>query len=302
MRSTPASGPRYLVGLVGEGITASLTPALHEVEAAELGLGYEYRIHDLLELGRRPEEIGDILWEARSAGYAAMNVTHPCKQLVLGVVDVIEPDAARVGAVNLVVFEPDRTVGYNTDWMGYRDGLATGLPSASLERVLQVGCGGAGAATAYALLSSGAAHLMLSDTDGRRADHLAARMTELFPEQQVTTVDADGLDAAIRGATGIVHATPMGMSHHPGVAIDLDLLAADTWVSDVVYRPLDTELLTGAAARGHAVLDGGRMAVGQACASLRIITGVDPDRDRMDRHFRALVSAEERAAGGGRAP
>lgn len=302
MRNTPARGPGYLVGLVGEGIAASLTPAMHEAEAAELGLEYEYRIHDLLELGRRPEEIGDILAEARSAGYAAMNITHPCKQLVLGVVDVLEPDAARLGAVNLVVFERDRTVGHNTDWMGYRDGLASGLPDASLVQVLQIGCGGAGAATAYALLSSRATHLMLTDTDGRRADHLAARMTELFPGQQVTTVDSGDLDAAIRRATGIVHATPMGMSHHPGVAIDLDLLAADAWVSDVVYRPLDTELLRDAAERGHPVLDGGRMAVGQACASLRIITGVDPDRDRMDRHFRALVSAEERAAGGGSAP
>ena len=302
MRNTPAAGPRYLVGLVGEGIAASLTPALHEVEAAELGLDYEYRIHDLLELGRRPEEIGDILREARTAGYAAMNVTHPCKQLVLGVVDVLEPDAARLGAVNLVVFEPDRTVGHNTDWMGYRDGLASGLPDASLARVLQVGCGGAGAATAYALLSSGAAHLTLTDTDGRRADHLAARMTALFPgnRSRPSTPTTSTRRSGVR--RGIVHATPMGMSHHPGVAIDLDLLAADAWVSDVVYRPLDTELLRGAAARGHPVLDGGRMAVGQACASLRIITGVDPDRDRMDRHFRALVSAEERAAGGGSAP
>ncbi len=302
MRNTPASGSRYLVGLVGEGITASLTPALHEVEAAELGLDYEYRIHDLLELGRRPEEIGAILWDARSAGYVAMNVTHPCKQLVLGVVDVLEPDAARLGAVNLVVFEPDRTVGHNTDWMGYRDGLAAGLPDASLAQVLQVGCGGAGAATAYALLSSGAAQLVLTDTDGRRASHLAARMTELFPEQRITTVHVDDLATAIRHASGIVHATPMGMSHHPGVAFDLDLLTPGAWISDVVYRPLDTELLKGAAERGHPVLDGGRMAVGQACASLRIITGVDPDRDRMDRHFRALVRAEERAASGGSSP
>ena len=302
MRTTPAPRSRYLVGLVGEGITASLTPALHEAEAAELGLDYEYRIHDLLELDRRAEEIGAILWEARAAGYAAMNITHPCKQLVLGVVDVLEPDAARLGAVNLVVFEEDRTVGHNTDWMGYRDGLVSGLPGASLERVLQVGCGGAGAATAYALLSSGAPHLTLTDTDARRATHLAARMTELFPAQEITTVDPDGLAAAIRHATGVVHATPMGMAHHPGVAYDLDLLAPGAWVSDVVYRPLETELLRGAAERGHPVLDGGRMAVGQACASLRIITGGDPDRDRMDRHFRALITAEERAAGGGSTP
>ena len=90
------------------------------------------------------------------------------------------------------------------------------------------------------------------------------------------------------------------MAHHPGIAFDLGLLSDGAWVSDVVYRPLETQLIRQAAERGHPVLDGGRMAVGQAYASLQIITGLSPDRDRMERHFRALIGAEERsgAAGG----
>ena len=91
----------------------------------------------------------------------------------------------------------------------------------------------------------------------------------------------------------------MGMLHHPGIAFDLGLLSEGAWVSDVVYRPLETELLRQAAERGHPVLDGGRMAVGQAYASLQIITGTTPDRDRMERHFRALIGAEERSGAGG---
>jgi shikimate dehydrogenase len=91
----------------------------------------------------------------------------------------------------------------------------------------------------------------------------------------------------------------MGMLHHPGIAFDLDLLKEGAWVSDVVYRPLETELVRRAGERGHPVLDGGRMAVGQACASLRIITGVTPDRDRMQRHFRALINAEAESGTGG---
>jgi len=292
---------RYLVGLIGEGISVSLTPAMHEAESAELGLDYVYRVHDLLELGRRPDEIGELLRELRAAGYSAANITHPCKQLVLDVVDALEPDAARLRAVNLVVFEPDRTVGYNTDWMGYREGLAAGLPGASLERVVQIGCGGAGAATAYAVLSAGAVRLELSDADDARAAELAERMRVLFPDRRITTVDTERVPAAIARASGVIHATPVGMAHHPGIAFDPALLAPGAWVSDVVYRPLETELVRLSLAHGHPVLDGGRMAVGQACASLRIITGVEPDRERMHRHFRALVSAEERAARGGSA-
>ena len=139
---------------------------------------------------------------------------------------------------------------------------------------MQIGCGGAGAATAYALLSCGTARLDLSDVDDARAEDLAARMRALFPAQTVATVAARRAARGDRARdTGVVHATPMGMLHHPGVAFDLDLLQHGAWVSDVVYRPLETELIRQAAERGHPVLDGGRMAVGQAYASLQIITG-----------------------------
>ena len=283
---------RYRVGLIGEGITASLTPPMHEAEAAAMGLQYEYRVLDLIELGRPAADVGALLAEARAAGFTAMNITHPCKQLVLEIVDELHEDAAHLRAVNLVVFEGQRLVGYNTDWMGYRDGLAAGLPGASFERVVQIGCGGAGAATAYALLSSGASRLDLYDVDDARADDLVSRMRGHFPLREIVPVAQHALAEAIAAASGVVHATPMGMLHHPGVAFDVDLLREGAWVSDVVYRPLETELLRQAAERGHPVLDGGRMAVGQACASLHIITGMSPDRDRMQRHFRALIGAE----------
>ncbi|WP_243076557.1 shikimate dehydrogenase [Microbacterium sp. SS28] len=290
-----APGAAFLVGLIGEGIAASLTPPMHEAEARELGLEYEYRILDLIELGRPAAEVGGILAEARSAGFSALNITHPCKQLVLDVVDDLHTDAAHLRAVNLVVFEGERMVGYNTDWMGFRDGLIAGLPEASFRRVVQIGCGGAGAATAYALLTHGTEQLELSDSDETRAADLAARMRSLFPSRRIHILEQTDLAGAISLANGVVHATPMGMLNHPGVAFDPALLAEDAWVSDVVYRPLETELLRRAAALGHPALDGGRMAVGQACASLRIITGISPDGERMQRHFRALIAAEERA-------
>jgi shikimate dehydrogenase len=294
-RRAPATRARYLVGLIGEGITASLTPRMHEEEAAALGLDYQYRIFDLIELGKHAEDVGSLLEEAHRLGYAAMNITHPCKQLALKIVDELDPDAEHLGAVNLVVFDDDRLIGYNTDWMGYRDGLLSTLPGASFERVVQIGCGGAGAATAYALLSCGTSRLDLYDVEDPRAEDLAERMRVHFPTQAVATVPTEVLPAAIARATGVVHATPLGMLHHQGVAFDVGLLRRGSWVSDVVYRPLETELIRRAAEQGHPVLDGGRMAVGQAYASLHIITGEQPDRNRMERHFRTLVHAEERA-------
>ncbi|WP_461474890.1 shikimate dehydrogenase [Microbacterium sp. HJ5] len=292
-RTAPEPGARqFLVGLVGEGIGASLTPAMHEAEARRLGLDYEYRILDLIELGRPAKEVGQILAEAAAGGFAALNITHPCKQLVLDLVDDLDADAAHLRAVNLVVFRDGRRIGYNTDWMGYRDGLAAGLAGASFDRVVQIGCGGAGAATAYALLSHGARRLDLADAVPQRASDLAQRMAAHFPRQRVNAIEPMLLPAAIAAASGVVHATPLGMFHHPGVAFDVGMLRPEAWVSDVVYRPLETELLRRAAAAGHPVLDGGRMAVGQACASLRIITGAEPDPERMREHFRTLIGAE----------
>ncbi|CAM3665332.1 shikimate dehydrogenase [Occultella aeris] len=288
---------RYLVGLIGSGITESLTPPMHEAEASALALDYEYRILDLARLGRAPDDVGSLLIQARQEGFSAMNITHPCKQRVVDVVDELEEDADHLRAANLVVFVGSRTVAFNTDWMGYRDALIVGLPGASFDRVVQVGCGGAGAATAYALLSHGTATLELCDVDEARREDLAARMRTRFPTQVVRTWPPGEISAAIARASGVVHATPTGMRHHPGVAFDVGLLQPHAWVSDVVYRPLQTELLRQAAERGHRVLDGGLMAVGQAYASLRIITGAQPDRGRMERHFRTLTSAEDRARG-----
>jgi shikimate dehydrogenase len=289
-----AQEPRtnHLVGLIGEGIGASLTPPLHEAEAARLGLHYEYRTLDLIAMGRSPRDLDSLLAEAVAQGYDALNVTHPCKQLAFDLVDELDEDARRLGAVNLVLLRDGRMLGFNTDWMGYRDGLVEGLPGASIERVVQFGCGGAGSATAYALLACGTAELTLSDVDDHRAARLAEHMGALFPEARVSAVPSDRIASALASADGVVHATPLGMAHHPGVAFDVERLAPQAWVSDVVYRPLETELIRLAKRRGLAVLDGGRMAVGQAAASLEIITGVRPDRSRMARHFRDLVRAE----------
>jgi shikimate dehydrogenase len=87
-----------------------------------------------------------------------------------------------------------------------------------------------------------------------------------------------------------VHVTPVGMAEHPGVAFDVDRLGPHAWVAEVVYRPLETELVRRARARGLATLDGGGMAVGQAVESLRLITGLEPDVARMHAHFNQLVA------------
>jgi shikimate dehydrogenase len=283
----------YLVGLIGSGIGTSLSPALHEREADALGVRYLYRILDLDELDLPAATVGRLVAAARLAGYHGLNITHPVKQLVLPHLDELSPEAAAVGAVNTVVFSTGRAVGHNTDLTGFAGGFRDGLPDAALGSVVLLGAGGAGSAVAHALLRMGAGTLHIFDVDPERAANLATALSVRHrPGQAVPLADQVALARAMRGADGLVHATPTGMAAHPGLPLPAPLLSPGMWVADIVYRPLETELLTAARTRGCRVLSGGSMAVHQAADAFRIITGREPDPARMRRHFDTLAHAE----------
>ncbi|PRY14630.1 shikimate dehydrogenase [Kineococcus rhizosphaerae] len=274
----------WLVGLVGTGIGPSLSPALHEHEADALGLRYLYRRLDLDDLGLPAERVGDVLRAARLAGYDGLNVTHPAKQLVVAHLDDLSADARALGAVNTVVLRAGRAVGHNTDWSGFARSFERGLPDAERGLVVLVGAGGAGSAVAHALLTLGVRDLVVVDADAGRARDLAAARGG--GTRAATLADLPDLLAR---ADGVVNSTPVGMAAHPGASFDVRLLPRRAWVADVVYRPLETELVHRARAAGHRVLDGGGMAVFQAVESFRLFTGASPDADRVLAHFAELV-------------
>jgi shikimate dehydrogenase len=282
-----------LVGLVGTGVGPSLTPALHMREAGHHGLPYVYRTLDLDDLGLRPEQVGELLAWARRLGYDALNITHPCKQLVLPHLDHLEPRARRLGAVNTVVIHDDGSMtGHNTDTTGFATALATGLPDVRAVEVVQLGAGGAGAAIADALLEGATDRLVLVDVDPSRSEALAGELAGRFPAARVETAHPDKLPALTREVDGLVHCTPTGMAAHPGLPLDADLLHPGLWVADIVYRPLETELVRAARAAGCPTLHGGHMAVHQAVDAFRLITGLEPDADRMLAHLRELTTTD----------
>ncbi|MDR7082052.1 shikimate dehydrogenase [Arthrobacter ginsengisoli] len=283
----------FLVGLIGDGVMPSLTPLMHEREGDVQGLRYLYRPIDLTELGLPGQSVGELLTGAYRLGFNGLNITHPCKQLVLEHLDEVTPDARRLGAVNTVTIRDGRFIGHNTDFSGFAAALATGLPGARLNRVVQLGAGGAGSAVAYALLTAGVQALDLVDTDPARCAARAAELSGFFPDQLVSARTTAELPQLMPLADGLVHCTPVGMAAHPGVPLDLSLVDPRHWVADIVYRPIETELVRQARARGCDVLDGGRMAVGQAADAFRIFTGLEADAERMRSHFLELVAAEE---------
>jgi shikimate dehydrogenase len=282
----------FVVGLIGAGVGTSLTPRLHMAEARALGLVYVYRTIDLTALGLVATDIGELVAAARALGYDALNVTHPCKQLVVHHMDRLDAQAARLGAVNTVLFDARSSTGYNTDASGFAAAFRRGLPGAATTEVVQLGAGGAGAAVAEALLSEGVEHLTIVDLDDDRGSALARKLTAQHPGARVSAGQPDKLSVLLPGADGVVHCTPTGMADHPGLPLDPSLLHPGLWVAEVVYRPLDTPLLRSARSAGCRTMHGGLMAVFQAADTLRLVTGMEPDTERMLQHFQSLVEKE----------
>jgi shikimate dehydrogenase len=284
----PAAAPRgaVLIGLIGTGIQASRSPALHEREAAAHGLRYLYQLIDLAPRGLSEAALPDLLAAAEAMGFRGLNITHPCKQAVIAHLDDLADSARAVGAVNTVLLEGGRRIGHNTDAYGFAESFRRAMPDAPRARVVQLGAGGAGAAVGAAMLQLGAGVLAIVDPERTKADALATRLAGSFGAGRA--VVATSLSDALAAADGVVNASPIGMAHHPGLPLPRALLRRDLWVADVVYVPLDTELLIAARALGCRTLSGGGMAVFQAVEAFRLFTGIAPDPERMLRHFASL--------------
>ena len=276
-------GSSYLIGLIGAGIQASRTPSMHEREAAEQGLRCEYRLIDLEKLQVGDEALPDLLKDAERKGFAGLNITYPCKQSVLPLLHELSDDARAIGAVNTVVFSNGLRVGHNTDWWGFAESFRRGLPDVQKNNVVQLGAGGAGAAVAHAALTLGTRRLAIFDLDVGRAENLAEDLCVRFGAGRALA--GSDLAAAMASADGLIHATPTGMVKFPGLPLPAQMLRHALWVAEIVYFPLETELLRVAHGLVCRTMDGSGMAVFQATEAFRLFTGITPDAERMQRHF-----------------
>lgn len=276
-------------GLIGRDILASRSPWLHEQEARALGLSLSYELFDFRARCLDEDALGPLLRRLSSEGYCGVNITHPFKQTVMPLLDAIDDEAALVGAVNTVAMRDGKLVGYNTDMAGFRDSFARELPGASLSRVMQLGAGGAGAAVAGALLSLGVPRLEIADVRRDRAEALVDRLRSRFEQAEVV---ATSNDAIVTGdIVGVVNATPIGMSAHPGSPLDPGQLRPELWIVDIIYFPLETELLRQARAIGCRVSNGSGMVIAQAALAFEIMTGHAADQERMARSFHRMPAA-----------
>ncbi|QGF22360.1 shikimate dehydrogenase [Raineyella fluvialis] len=284
----------HMLGLVGDSISASFTPPMHEMAGPANGMSIAYRPIDLAVLDVGPEDLAEILVWARRLGFTGLNITAPCKQSVIPLLDGLSERATALGAVNTVVFRDGQAIGHNTDWCGFAHSFSRNLPGAAYADVVLMGAGGAGSAVAYGMLDLGVEKLTVFEVDPERGAALVERMGKLFGPQKVQL--GTDLAAALASADGVINATTYGMTgHQEGSCVPAELLRPAMWVADCVYLPLETPLIASAREVGCRTLTGGGMAVEQAAEAFRVFTGVEPDAERMYEAFDRLVEAKGKA-------
>ena len=286
---SPAARPlapadrRFLTGLIGAPIAHSASPAMHERAAEALGGHCHYQLIEVAGAGR--EELRQLLDGVRRLGFAGVNVTFPYKEAVVSLLDELSPGARAVGAVNTVVVRDGRLIGYNTDATGFGRAITELVGDPVQSRVAVIGAGGVGKAIALALAETGVGEIRIFDTDRAKARQLAAQL-----KSHGEARPADSVEDAMRGVTGVVNGSPVGMLPNRGTPVPDALLHKGVWVADAVYTPLWTPLLNAAKAKGAEVMTGRELAIYQAADAFELYTGLKPSAVEMGNAFDAVMA------------
>jgi shikimate dehydrogenase len=274
---------RFLTGLIGAPIAHSASPAMHEQAGDALGVRCHYHLIEVAGADR--EALRGLLDGVKRLGFAGVNVTFPYKEAVVELLDELSPGAAAVGAVNAVVVRDTKLIGHNTDTTGFARAVRGLVTDSAPGIVAVIGAGGVGKAIAVALAGLGVPEIRIFDTDRIKAGDLAARL-----RAKGKVVVAESIADALRGAVGLVNATPVGMLPSLGTPVPDALLHDGLWVADAVYSPLWTPLLTDAKARGARVMTGRELAIYQAADAFELFTGLTPSVIEMGNAFDSVIA------------
>ncbi len=267
---------------MGFPVAHSLSPRLHSHWLAHYGVDGAY-----VPLCVAPAHLEQALRALPVLGFRGCNLTLPHKEAAMAMVDVVDPVACAVGAINTVIVEEGGLLrGTNTDAFGFLANLRAGVGVLDpyLAHAVVLGAGGAARAVVKALLDAGTQRITLANRTRVTADALANHAGA-----GVTVVDVVRLPEALGSCSLLVNTTSCGMEGQPSLEVDLTPLPLTALVTDLVYRPLETALLRAARARGNPVVDGLGMLIHQAAPGFAVWFGVMPDVD--ERVRKALLQA-----------
>lgn len=266
-------------GVIGWPISHSLSPRLHGYWLREHGIDGTYEA-----IAVEPGTLETRLREMAEEGFAGLNATIPHKEALLAAADVADDNASRIGAANTAVFNDGRIEVSNTDGFGFIENLRQSAPDHDFRRpALVIGAGGAARAIVVSLLDAGATAVLIANRTAERAAEVARTF------EGVEAVPWEQRAGACRDAGLVVNTTSLGMAGNPPLDLALGDLPPNALVTDIVYNPLETPLLSAAKARGNPTVDGLGMLLHQARPGFEAWFGVLPD---VTDELRAHVLAE----------
>ncbi len=260
-------------GIVGWPVTHSLSPVLHGYWLKKYGIDGAFE-----KVGAEPGQFETVIAKLRDQGFIGVNVTVPHKESAFALADKVDAAAKAAGAANLLIFGPGHIEGRNTDTYGLARSLEESIGALKGDTAVLLGAGGAARGAVLALEAAGAGTIHILNRDGSRAQNLAAALTPNVNARLVPGTLTDWKNVA-PGAALLVNSTSAGMTGNPPLDLDLSALPQSAAVCDIVYKPLETQLLKDAAARGHKTIDGLGMLMHQAVPSFEAFFGKRPQVD-----------------------
>ena len=270
------TGKAKLAGVIGWPITHSRSPQLH---------GFWLERHQIdgayVPLAIAPENFDTALAGLAAAGFRGLNVTLPHKLAAYAACDTIDDNARRIGAVNTIVFDENgKPHGSNTDAFGFVENIRQNSSWNAGGVAVVLGAGGAARAVCVALIDAGVTEIRVLNRTRERADALARDLG-----RPLTVADWSHRAAVLADATMLVNTTSLGMTGQPPLEIDLAALSEKAVVNDIVYVPLETDLLAAARARGNETVDGLGMLLHQARPGFEAWFGVKTEVTEELRNF-----------------
>jgi len=277
------NGETKVVGLMGDPVKHTLSPAMHNAAFKKLELNYRYLPFHVYE-----EELGQALEGVRAMQLRGINLTIPLKEKALDFLDHIDKQAGLIGAVNTVVNKCGQLYGYNTDGQGFLSSLELSGFSIENKNILIFGAGGAARGVSIPLAFEGAHKIVFINRTLSKADKLSRLISNIQLKKKVKSMsylpsNTKAVERNVLEADLIINATPVGMNEEDGLPPGLieDYLHSGQYIYDMIYSPQVTPLLEAARNKNAEFQNGLNMLILQGAEAFKLWTGENPPLEVM---------------------
>lgn len=283
------TGKTLITGVIGHPIEHSFSPPMHNNAYKLMNMDYKY-----VPFHVQPENIEHVIIAAKTLNIQGLNVTIPYKTEIIPYLDQIDETARKINAVNTISFKDGIAKGYNTDGMGAVKSIKE-YTSLKDKNVLVIGAGGASKAITFTLINEDINTLTIANRSKDNASKLISNLRNQTNFMNISYQDIKDTNEIISEMDIIINTTPIGMypNHNVEQPIEVNNIVAEQTVMDIIYNPLETELLKQAKLRGAQTIPGTKMLINQGITAFEIFTGKTPSYESFEEPLLASLKKQQ---------